>query len=145
MISDGSTTLQIPMPAPASAEPANSALREGIRRTAAATISTAIAANTVRSMPKRAAQRGASGATRPKTSTGRVVSRPVTALLQPVAALMSPTRGATATTAGRRLAATTMIATAVSTVRMAGRGRSWVSVGGGAVLGAGLTVPRVVP
>jgi hypothetical protein len=49
-------------------------------------------------------------------TTGNVVSRPVVAALHPVALLMSSTRGATATTAGRRFAATNMIAMAVRIV-----------------------------
>ena len=95
----------------------------GITRTALATTRTTIAPNTVRSIPNRAAHRGANGATRPNTSTGRVVSKPVIPLPHPVADLMSPTRGATATTAGRRFAATNMIATADRIVTTPARGR----------------------
>ena len=82
---------------------------------AIATVSSAIPPKMVRSMPHRDAHRGAIGATNPKTSTGSVVSNPVTVLLHPVEALIWPTSGATATTAGRKLAATSMMPTAAMT------------------------------
>ena len=115
LISDGRTTLQTPMAAPTRADPANSATGAGCSRIRIAATRSTRAPKTVRSIPNRAAHRGATGAASPKTSTGRVVSRPVTELLHPVDALISSTSGATDTTAGRRFAATIMMPIAATT------------------------------
>ncbi|SKX84985.1 Uncharacterised protein [Mycobacteroides abscessus subsp. abscessus] len=108
----GNTTLHTPIAAPRTADPRNSVATEGMRRNRIPTISNASDAKMVRSIPNRAAIRGAMGAVSPKNSTGRVVSRPAVALENPRSSRITSINGATDTTGGRRLAATNMIATA---------------------------------
>ncbi|MOA25285.1 hypothetical protein D3C78_1460010 [compost metagenome] len=62
--------------------------------------------NTVRSAPRRRARIGASGANRPRQSTGRVVSRPAAAPDRPVLSRTILSIGARLDSAGRRLRAT---------------------------------------
>ena len=88
LINAGSRTLPMPMAAPMSADPTNNAAVFGTHRSRMAAISKIKDPKMVRSMPNRAARRGAIGAVIPKNRTGSVVRRPAIAPLKPWSALM---------------------------------------------------------
>ncbi len=98
---------------PMTTVPANSAASGPLERTRKPTVSSTSAASSARSMPSRRASTGAAGASRPKQSTGRAVRIPAAVAVSRSLAWISESSGDTLTTAGRRFAATSTIATPI--------------------------------
>jgi hypothetical protein len=104
--SPGTMTLATAIPAPIRMVPPKSAVADGAMRISVPIARTIIVAQTVRSMPKRRASFGASGASSPKQITGRVVSMLAEEVESPVSSTMVSIRGAVADRMVRRLKAT---------------------------------------
>jgi hypothetical protein len=109
----GSSTLPIAIAEPRSTVPAKSAASGPLERTRKPTIRRVIAVSSARSMPSRRASGGASGAIRPKQSTGRAVRIPAAVAESCSSDWICESSGATPTTAGRRFAAISTIATPI--------------------------------
>ncbi|MNE12549.1 hypothetical protein D3C80_1053500 [compost metagenome] len=102
----GSNTPITPMLAPAMMLPANRPNVPIELRKAIPAASITRMPNTTRSLPKRRASIGASGANSPRHSTGKVVSKPACAALRPRLCDTSLSKGAMLDSAGRRFNAT---------------------------------------
>jgi hypothetical protein len=119
--STGSSTLPVAIAAPASAVPRNSRPTPGMSRSSMPASRTNIAPASAVRTPSRRASTGASGASRPKQSTGSVVSAPAHPDDRPVSDWMRLSTGPIAAAAGRRLIA---ISTTPAASR-AERKRAW--------------------
>jgi hypothetical protein len=120
----GSSTFATAMPAPITTVPPSRPIVEGTRRTAVPTQIAAMEASRVDSVPNRRPRRGARGASRPKHSSGSVVSRLPAAADIPVSCLMVSSSGDTATIDGRRLSASTTKPIARNSPALAAGGRT---------------------
>ncbi len=113
----GSSVPAIPIAPPAMAEPRYSKPGQGVPRTSRPVANSSSAALNARSLPRRLLSQGASGAARPRHSTGKVVKRPAAVADSPALSCSLCSRGATEDMAGRRLSPTTNINRMKLTVR----------------------------
>ena len=94
LIKPGNNTFPSAIPQPITAVPVNSRAAEGRERTAIPAQISNRARNRLRSMPIRRATPAASGETRANANSGRVVSRPLCAVVNPYSRRMVSSSGA---------------------------------------------------
>ncbi|MNP52780.1 hypothetical protein D3C76_1471940 [compost metagenome] len=106
MTMPGSNTPIMPMLAPAIRLPRNTPIAPNALRTTMPRARVRRMPRITRSLPKRRASTGASGANKPRHSTGKVVSKPAAEALRPSPSDTCPSTGAMLDKAGRRFRAT---------------------------------------